>query len=729
MKRFFIVLTGLAVATLCIAANGISYDGSALTLNNDFTRTECGTMAKKTMKEVSGMAASRTIPGYLWAHGDENTGENKKIIAVQPSGTLAMTVNISGDPGRDDWEDIATGSYNATNYVFIGAFGDNDLAYNDQYYIYYFAEPAITSGTQTVTVSYIRFGYPDNQAHNTETLMYDNIENVLYISDKVDGGPCGLYKLPFRTDYGTGVQRLTKVCDLGSGSSFELVCGGDISPDGRWMAIKNQKYVLLWERQGSESLSQTVLRRPTQIAAYQKEEQGESLAWENSSTFYTTSDSKKDTPIYKYVKAVDHSVANVTGITIDGSPLADFQSGQTTYNITLAYGTTTIPFVAAAASDDGTISVVQANALPGSAVVTCMSNNGQNSVVYTINFTVSATPSTDATLKSLSINGTPINGFRPDSMSYSKEIAYIDPLPVITAEANDTHANVTVNNVTEVTAYGTAATVVVTAQDGTTQLVYTVTFHRAAAIKKIDEIILSNSYNAFIREGESVIRGWYLAGTDTPVIQSYKISEGASLVQSGNSVTLTGADGTTADYTLDIQPVTPVSFTEEEIVFNGSEDSWVKSAYGWADDKKWKFSKTDTDFSREIAGKTHVELFLPACDTVVLKSMSKERAVRFYVNGVQTGDKQTLLVAGNTLAVMQSAPFMLSVVSAQSSGDGGLSAIRMSRREKQTTATCQTYGGQEPAIRKMLVNGHIIIRCGENTYNILGQKSPDSFSK
>ena len=76
-----------------------------------------------------------------------------------------MTVNISGDPGRDDWEDIATGSYNATNYVFIGAFGDNDLAYNDQYYIYYFAEPAITSSTLTVTVSYIRFGYPDNKAH------------------------------------------------------------------------------------------------------------------------------------------------------------------------------------------------------------------------------------------------------------------------------------------------------------------------------------------------------------------------------------------------------------------------------------------------------------------------------------------------------------------------------------------------------------------------------------
>ncbi|MCQ2341823.1 MAG: hypothetical protein MJZ48_05165, partial [Paludibacteraceae bacterium] len=32
-----------------------------------------------------------------------------------------------------------------------------------------------------------------------------------------------------------------------------------------------------------------------------EEEQGESVAWENDSVFYTTSDSKDDTPIYKYV--------------------------------------------------------------------------------------------------------------------------------------------------------------------------------------------------------------------------------------------------------------------------------------------------------------------------------------------------------------------------------------------------------------------------------------------
>jgi hypothetical protein len=543
---------------------GINYNGTTLQENTDFTRTECGTMKKKTMKEISGLAASRQTPGYLWAHGDENTGDNRKIIAIQPDGTLAMTVDLTTPPNtdRDDWEDIATGIYDGKNYVFIGAIGDNDLAFNDQYYIFYFEEPAISSGTQNVTVNTIRFGYPDNTAHNTETLMYDNVEQMFYIADKVDG-VCHLYKLPFSTTYGTGVQRLTEVCALGNGSKFKLANGGDITPDGHWMAIKNEEYILLWERQGAESLSATVLRNPVQVMAYQKEEQGESLAWLNDSLFYTTSDSKKDTPIYQYVR----------------------------------WGGTT----------------------PG-------------------------TPS-------------------------------IDTIP----ETIDSTA------------------------------------------RAIREVILSNHYYAYINEGESVIHGWYLEGEAMPSVKSYLVSDSAKWSQEGNTITVTALDKSTATYTLDIQAVSPVAFTDHEIVFDGSADEaeWLKAAYGWDDTKKWRFSKTDDDYSREIAGKTHIELFLPACDTVVLTSMKTERDVRIYVNGAQLGDKVKLVKTGLALAVEQSAPFMLSVVSAQSSGDGGIAAIRMARK---ATPTGIDETASEKASTKVLYNGRLFILRGTKIYTPAGQQ-------
>ena len=562
MKRILLFLVaGVMSATIARGA-GINYNGTNLQENTEFTRTQCGTAFKDVLPEISGLACSRTTPGYLWAHGDENTGSNKKIIAINPNAQskndeLVMTVNISGDPGRDDWEDIATGVYGNKNYVFVGAIGDNELNFNDQYYIYYFEEPAITSGTQTVTVNYIRFGYPDNKAHNTETLMYDNVEQMFYIVDKVKSGICHLYKLPFSTTYGTGVQRLTEVCALGNGSKFNYCTGGDITPDGQWMAIKSKPYVLLWERQGSESLSQTAQRNPVQVMAYQEEEQGESLAWFNDSIFYTTSDSKSNTPIYKYVRAGESGSVDPTPVTVDST------------------------------------------------------------------------------------------------------------------------------------------------------------------LKAIHEVVLTNGYYAYINADETIIRGWYLAGEDVPTVSSYKVSDGATWTQNGNTVTVTALDKSTATYTMDIQPVTPVEFTANEIVFDGSESSWVKGAYGFDATKKWRFSKTDEDYSREIAGKTHVELFLPACDTIVLKSMaSKEREINVYINGEKLGGKTKLLIAGSTFAVQQSAPFMLTIASAQSSGDGGVAAIRMARKAATGIETTKS----EVRCVKMLRDGQLLIKQGDAIYTIQGQR-------
>lgn len=556
-----LVAIGLFLACAAWSASGINYDGTNLELNNDFTRTECGTQKKDVMKEISGMACSRVTPGYIWEHGDENLNSNRRILAIKPDGTQQMEVKVSTSSDRDDWEDICTGTYGGKNYIFIGAIGDNDLQFKDKYYIYYFEEPAITSGSKTITASEIVFGYPDNQAHNTETLMYDNVEQVFYIATKADG-VCSLYSLPFKTDY-SGKQTLTKVCDLGNGSKFNLCTGGDITPDGSWMAIKNKKYILLWERQGSESLSATATRRPTQIAAYQEEAQGESLAWEDNSTFYTTSDQKKDVPIYKYTRG--------------DSPIVPPDTTQTD----------TVP-------ED----------------------------------------------------------------------------PQVTPPA-------------------------------------------------LYEVIMSNAYSAYVDGSD--LKSFYLAGSEVPTISAYKVNEGTKWEQNGNTITLTGSDETTISYTLFTEAVTPVVFTDQEIVFDGSADEaeWLKAAYGWDDTKKWRFSKTDDDYSREIAGKTHIELFLPACDTVVLTSMKTERDVRIYVNGAQLGDKVKLVKTGLALAVEQSVPFMLSVVSAQSSGDGGIAAIRMARK---ATPTGIDETASEKASTKVLYNGRLFILRGTKIYTPAGQQ-------
>ena len=300
----------LLVLLLCANILGlfaqVNYDGERLEYDESWKRSNIGYAEASDLAEVSGLACSRVTPGYLWAQGDDSY----KVRALQPNGTYVSTIRL-GKRHRD-WEDICCGMYNDTSYVFVGIFGDNSRQFKDDYYIYYFKEPAIVEGDIEVDVDTIHFGYPDGEAHNAETLMYDNVEQVLYIVDKY--GPTDamgvIYSLPFRRDY-EGMQVLTEWTKLGSGEYFKNPTGGDISPDGKYIIVKNEPFMLIWTREDGESVADAMARRPKQVKAYKKESQGEAIAWLDSTTFYTTSDSGVKEPIYMYTKVIPDGVENV----------------------------------------------------------------------------------------------------------------------------------------------------------------------------------------------------------------------------------------------------------------------------------------------------------------------------------------------------------------------------------------------------------------------------------
>ena len=95
------------------------------------------------------------------------------------------------------------------------------------------------------------------------------------------------------------------------------------------------------------------------------------------------------------------------------------------------------------------------------------------SSTYTVTITEAPAMSSDATLKSLTYGGTSVPNFSPNTLRYDIQLtAGIKTPPMIAATANDTKANVQVNQAQSVPGTGT---VVVTAEDGT-QLTYTVNY-------------------------------------------------------------------------------------------------------------------------------------------------------------------------------------------------------------------------------------------------------------
>ncbi len=317
MRNLYLVLAMTAAmmtaATTEAKSPTILYNGDTLLLSKEFKRSQCGTV-KKTMSlpEISGIACSRVTPGYLWMESDDY----KNVVATTEKGESSyLRLSFTGIASRGDWEDMCGGVYEGKNYLFVGAFGDNNET-TGKYYIIYFEEPEIPSTTgnkQTIKADTIRYEYPDGK-HNAEAMMYDNLTQTIYVITKVYYDVCTVYSLPMSTEY-TGIQTMTKVCDLGVKSDlgedgkhgFHLVTGADISPDGSRVLIKNHNnnisslsVTLIWERDGDEDLSETLKRQPLEIEAYKEEWQGEAICWLDTTTFYTTSDDDGEPPIYKY---------------------------------------------------------------------------------------------------------------------------------------------------------------------------------------------------------------------------------------------------------------------------------------------------------------------------------------------------------------------------------------------------------------------------------------------
>lgn len=180
--------------------------------------------------------------------------------------------------------------------------------------------------------------------------------------------------------------------------------------------------------------------------------------------------------------AVKNNDATLSSITFNGTALSGFTPSKGTYNVILPAGTTAVPAVAATANDKSgaTVAVTQATALPGTATIKVTAEDGMTRKTYTVNFTVAVTPKdADATLSSLSIDGVALVGFASDTLAYDVVLPVgTAAIPVVTAETSDDDAAV---SIVQATGLPGIATIIVTAENGTTQKTYTVSFTVSAS--------------------------------------------------------------------------------------------------------------------------------------------------------------------------------------------------------------------------------------------------------
>ncbi len=200
------------------------------------------TLSDPAINESSGIVASRSTPGLFWTHND--SGDGPFIYAFDTQGKRRGVWMVNG-ASAIDWEDIAAGPGPQGNvpYLYIGDIGDND-ARRTEITVYRIPEPRITSADSgsiktkprvTEAAESIRLRYPDG-SHDAEALLVHPVTGAIYIITKVALANAVVYEA---TSLRSGrLNTMKRISDLSLPSLFGgIVTGGDISPDGRRMAL------------------------------------------------------------------------------------------------------------------------------------------------------------------------------------------------------------------------------------------------------------------------------------------------------------------------------------------------------------------------------------------------------------------------------------------------------------------------------------------------------------
>lgn len=234
-----------------------------------------GRVADASLDELSGLVQSRTRPGVLYTH--EDSGAGPQLWALRLDGSIAGSWGVPGAEAVD-WEDIATGPAPGGGAVlYLGDIGDNGAArpFVDVYRV---PEPD-PSASATAPADRMRLRYPDGP-RDAETLLADPRRGTLVIvSKELDGARA--YSVP---QFAPGEATLRR----GPRVDAAFATGGDVSADGRIVAVRGYTSLAVWRRRGGESLTSAMRRTPCSPPTSFFEGQGEALALTRDGTVART---------------------------------------------------------------------------------------------------------------------------------------------------------------------------------------------------------------------------------------------------------------------------------------------------------------------------------------------------------------------------------------------------------------------------------------------------------
>lgn len=291
----------IAATLLCLTHPGAAEESPV-----KLTAEHVTTLADQRLNETSGLARSQRQPGLFWTHND--SGGEPCLYAIDTTGRTRAKVRLP-HAVNFDWEDIASATdAQGQPQLYVADIGDN-LRARPIIQIYQIPEPTLPEHPDKEILSSepkIWRGLYPKKRHNAETLLVHPHTGRLYLVTKDDDGENTLYAFPETLTEGENML-LEKIVDIDFPSrprlgkrpkDAELTTAGDISPDGRRLAISTYSYIHEWQLPSGQSLKDA-LKKPARLIEPPLTPQMEALCYDaDSQTLWFTSE-RLPTPLYR----------------------------------------------------------------------------------------------------------------------------------------------------------------------------------------------------------------------------------------------------------------------------------------------------------------------------------------------------------------------------------------------------------------------------------------------
>ncbi len=262
------------------------------------------------LPEASGIVSGRKNNYAVYIH--EDSGNRPVVFVYDTLGNYLGDIVLVGATNRD-WEDIAIGPgpVDGETYIYVGDIGDNKSA-REYLTIYRFAEPTISSANkksgfriEISEFSTIKFRYPDG-ARDAETLLIDPATKDFIVITKREVN-VHVYQLP----YPHSTNGFTNIYFRGQ-LPLKTIVGGDISPNGKELLLKNYGEVYHWYVNGD--VVRTLFDDSPVTIEYIPEVKGEAIGWTSTGDgYFTTTETEKhaaDPILYHYKRSQTSSFKN-----------------------------------------------------------------------------------------------------------------------------------------------------------------------------------------------------------------------------------------------------------------------------------------------------------------------------------------------------------------------------------------------------------------------------------